>query len=634
VHIGRHWKADPDRLDHDIAGGTGPDDFDLGIDNVTTAQHDNGAKHHHRALPGIDHDPTDDYNIAYRLANRSSRFEGRIPHNRGPQPARRELGGPCGRRPVADTASPAAGRDLSGRNVQDMALVGRFSRRLRDRDDDHLPLPAGPVSNGEFVPAASSADARATNALIRSAVDDAARRLGMDRRRFLQGAGAIAASLAAFEVAGCSASAGRSSRTSRRSRGGTFAAPSPLDTAACEQALATKAEFIIDAHTHHVIPTGPWTENAHDTVGLILGMLPAGCTDNARLDCVDRATYLHDVFLASDTTMAILTDVPNSGPPTAPIPFPEAMNTQLILEGLAHGGASRLLVESVIAPNVGPLGATLDEMSSAAATGQVSAFKVYTAWSPSGPGYSLADPAIGLPTVQHAHDLGVKVFVAHKGLPLVHFDPAFNHPDDVVAVSRQFPDMHFVIYHAAWDPSHVEGPYDPAATVGIDTLLVALDRHGVPPNDNVWVDLATLWRQLLTQPDQAAHAVGKLLKRVGDKRVLWGTDAIWYGSPQPQIMAMRAFQITAEYQDRFGYPALTDDIRAAIFGANAAALFGIDASATRCALTADPLSANISESADLRSDGALPSAWTPRGPTTRREVLSWLASPTTRWLPS
>ena len=143
-----------------------------------------------------------------------------------------------------------------------------------------------------------------------------------------------------------------------------------------------------------------------------------------------------------------------------------------------------------------------------------------------------------------------------------------------------------------------------------------------------------MWRQLLTQPDQAAHALGKLLSRVGQHRVMWGTDAIWYGSPQPQIMAMRAFQITAEFQDRYGYPALTDEVKAAIFGLNAANLFGIDPTATRCALTTDPLTANIEESAQLRDDGALPSAWTPHGPTTRRQVLSWLASPATHWMPS
>ena len=86
-----------------------------------------------------------------------------------------------------------------------------------------------------------------------------------------------------------------------------------------------------------------------------------------------------------------------------------------------------------------------------------------------------------------------------------------------------------------------------------------------------------MWRQLLTQPDQAAHALGKLLSRVGQQRVMWGTDAIWYGSPQAQIMAMRAFQITEQFQEQYAYPALTDDVKAAIFGLNAAHLFGIDA---------------------------------------------------------
>src|SRR5580692_9763264 len=477
-----------------------------------------------------------------------------------------------------------------------MGGVGRFARRLRDRNDDHLPLAAGPVSNGEFVPAAPTAHDRAVNALIRRSIDDASRRTGVDRRRFLQGAGAVAASLGALELAGCSSGA---THQAGPSHGGHFTVPPPEDTAACANAL-TGSEFIFDVHTHHVIPGGPWVQNSPETTSLVLSMLPAGCTDTPQLDCVDRATYLHDLFLASDTTVAVLTDVPNSGPSNAPIPFADALSTKEITAGLTHGGASRVLVENILAPNVGPLGATLDEMTAAAHSGHLAAFKVYTAWSPTGQGYSLEDPAIGLPTVQHAHDLGVKVFVAHKGLPLVNFDPAFNHPDDVVAVSRQFPDMDFVIYHAAWQPSRVEGPYDPTAPVGIDSLLAALDRHHVPPNDNVWVDLATVWRQLITQPDQAAHALGKVLNRVGQNRVMWGTDAVWYGSPQPQIMAMRAFQITAEFQERYGYPALTDAVKASIFGLNAAKLFGLDPTATRCGLATDPLTTNIAESAELR----------------------------------
>jgi uncharacterized protein len=329
----------------------------------------------------------------------------------------------------------------------------------------------------------------------------------------------------------------------------------------------------------------------------------------------------------------MLTDVPNSGPNDAPIPFADALGTQQATDGLTAPGASRLLVQNVIAPNVGPLQARLDDMTAAASTGRVAAFKVYTAWSPTGHGWSLDDPAIGLPVLQHAHDLGVRVLVAHKGLPLVNFDPAHNLPDDVVAVSRIFPDMQFVVFHAGWLPTRREGPRNQANPTGIDGLLAALDRHGVPPDDNVWVDLGTVWRQVLTDPDQAAHVLGKLLSRVGTHRVLWGTDAIWYGSPQPQIMALRAFHLSAAYQEHYGYPDLTDAVKAQIFGLNAAGLFGVDATATRCAVTADPLTSTQPAIRQLQAAAALPSPWAPRGPTTRRQTLDWLASPATRWRP-
>ena len=74
--------------------------------------------------------------------------------------------------------------------------------------------------------------------------------------------------------------------------------------------------------------------------------------------------------------------------------------------------------------------------------------------------------------------------------------------------------------------------------------------------------------------------LGKLLTRVGEDRVLWGTDAIWYGSPQPQIMALRAFEITPEYQERYGVSRRSRaERKRKIFGANAARLFGLDPAA-------------------------------------------------------
>ncbi len=53
-------------------------------------------------------------------------------------------------------------------------------------------------------------------------------------------------------------------------------------------------------------------------------------------------------------------------------------------------------------------------------------------------------------------------------------------------------------------------------------------------------DIASTWRSLLTDPTQAAHAVGKLLKRLGTRRVLWGTDSVWYGPPQTFLMLLLA----------------------------------------------------------------------------------------------
>jgi hypothetical protein len=80
----------------------------------------------------------------------------------------------------------------------------------------------------------------------------------------------------------------------------------------------------------------------------------------------------------------------------------------------------------------------------------------------------------------------------------------------------------------------------------------------------------------MQKPDQAAHTLGKLIKHVGAKRVLWGSDSIWYGSPQDQIQAFRAFQISKEFQDKFGYAPLTPQVKADIFGLNAAPLYRVD----------------------------------------------------------
>ncbi len=501
-------------------------------------------------------------------------------------------------------------------------------------DDDRidLPLVLGPVSNGEFVPGAPTRrDYELARAVLERA-DSAARRLGIDRRRFLQTAGGMAALLGAINVAGCSS--GRTAAAGSVRPGGTYHTPPPEDLPACESALGGHGEFIMDVHTHHVMPSLPWRNTAPATLQLVLDMLPPDCTASNPLTCVDRSAYLHDVFLASDTTVALLSDLPSKGGSTDVLPFGDAEGTLQMANALTRGGSSRLLLQNVLAPNFGPLGASLEEMTKNAETGKVSAFKVYTAWGPGGRGFDLDDPSIGLPVVQHANDLGVKILCGHKGLPLLNFKSAWDQPRDMVAVSRQFPDMQFVVYHSGWTPDHVEGPYNPADPVGVDSLLKALDDYNVPPDSNVWADVATMWRVLLADTDQAAHAIGKLLKRLGTHRLMWGTDSVWYGPPQTQIMAFRAFQISAAYQYLYGYPELTDAVKAQVLGLNAAQLFGLDPAATRCVLAADMLEENRPVQRELAAKGDLPAPWVPRGPVSRGQVLRWLADEKGPWIPA
>jgi hypothetical protein len=55
-------------------------------------------------------------------------------------------------------------------------------------------------------------------------------------------------------------------------------------------------------------------------------------------------------------------------------------------------------------------------------------------------------------------------------------------------------------------------------------------------------------------PNQAAHLLGKLITYVGPLRIAWGTDSLWFGSPQPEIVAFRAFQFSEQAKSFYKLP--------------------------------------------------------------------------------
>ena len=142
---------------------------------------------------------------------------------------------------------------------------------------------------------------------------------------------------------------------------------------------------------------------------------------------------------------------------------------------------------------------------------------------------------------------------------------------DVGRVAKRFPDVNFLIYHSGFVAGQPEGPYDASAhrrhrRAGARACV----ENGVKPGSNVYAELGSTWRFLMRDPDAAAHVLGKLLKYVGEDNVLWGTDSIWYGSPQDQIQAFRTFQIARRARaSSTAIPKITPALRAKVFGRNA-----------------------------------------------------------------
>jgi predicted TIM-barrel fold metal-dependent hydrolase len=147
---------------------------------------------------------------------------------------------------------------------------------------------------------------------------------------------------------------------------------------------------------------------------------------------------------------------------------------------------------------------------------------------------------------------------------------------DVGPIAKRFPDMKFLIYHSGYVMTGTEGPYNEKRNDGVDRLVRSARENGIGPGGNIYPELGSTWRALMRDPNQAAHTLGKLIKQFGEANVLWGSDSIWYGSPQDQIQAFRSFQISREFQDKFGYAPMTQRLRAKIFGLNAAKVYGIN----------------------------------------------------------
>jgi predicted TIM-barrel fold metal-dependent hydrolase len=451
----------------------------------------------------------------------------------------------------------------------------------RGEIDPGLPLQLGPCSNGEYLPPALTELRREAMRRARAAADDHARRHGWSRRRFLLSSAGLVSGLAILQA--CSDEQSRSEGTEPGGRFGVpptaatdpdeadatvHGTPAPATPAPATTAPAAPADVVVDVQTHFL-----------ERGDFGAGFPQAGCGDE---NCFSAEHWRDLVLGGSDTAVAVISAVPVVGE-ADPLSV-EAMERGRMLAAELCGD-DRVLIQGHAVPDVGPLDAALASMAAVAAAHELCAWKVYT-HAPSGwflDDHDPAAPAIGGPFLQAARDSGVPVVAVHKGLS---GGSRYASPVDIGPAAAAHPDLSFLVYHSGYESGFTEGPYD-AEGDGVDRLVRSLTEAGIGAGGNVYAELGSTWRTVMGSPDEAAHVLGKLLVALGPERILWGTDSIWYGSPQDQIAAFRAFEITPAFQERFGYPALTAEVKRRILGQNAVELFGISPPAGGCATPAE-----------------------------------------------
>jgi hypothetical protein len=483
------------------------------------------------------------------------------------------------------------------------------------RDDDWLPIKFGPVSNGEFHPQPHSPVLKEVIRRTHRLADERARRLNMSRRQFLNSITGAAATL--FVLGACSK---EEARSRGESAGGRYdvSEDATTDTATALEELGGE-EFIFDVQTHYVNydlagEVGSWTELFPQA------RCEEGVSGGDSRVCFTADAYFQEMYVRSDTSMSVLSALPSQvlvGLQPADMAFAIDAATRIGVDGrvLMHGGAY---------PHHGPIEPALLGMSDLRDRYDIAAWKIYT-MTPTDAHFYFDDhdpsrPQIGQRFIDHVREIGPPIICTHKGLSsIVRSSPELASPVDIGPAAARNPDVNFVVYHSGFEPSgQGVGPYDPADPnpQGVDRLIRSVTDAGLEPNANVYAELGGTWWFVMRDPTVAAHVLGKLLTYIGEDRVVWGTDSIWFGTPQDQIQAMRTFQISEELQDQHGYPALTDEIKAKIFGINSARLYDIEPITGPAGLTPEEVEAVRSSMQPART----------YGPTTIAQSMAMIAA--------
>jgi len=454
------------------------------------------------------------------------------------------------------------------------------------------PIPVQSVSSDEFMPSLQTAKQREFEARVKEMGAAAAKRLGMSRRRFFQtAAGMATAFLAMNDTYGPLFGVSR--------------AEAQTPERADERAKRLAGQFIMDMHTHFLRPgTRIMGFVAQRNAVGKAGWNPALAGKEQTIDDLMFQNYLKEIYLDSDTKVACISGAPSEIPEDWFLTNEMKALARADVNGLA--GTRRMFSHAIFTPGYD---GWMEQVDHALKDLKPDSMKGYTIGDNSHKDLSkhpwrMDDEKLVYPAYEKFLKAGIRNVCVHKGL----FPPstekqfphllAYSDVRDVAKAAKDWPQVNFIIYHGGYrwaGGGRVEDAWRQFEETGriewVTDLAEIPAKHGV---NNVYADVGQLFAQsTIADPRVTAVMMGQLVKGLGADHVCWGTDAIWTGSPQWQIEALRRLEIPDDLQRKYGLAPLgpaDGPVKTAIFGGNNARLYD-SKPAQRAALGNDRIAA-------------------------------------------
>src|SRR5882724_6122401 len=332
------------------------------------------------------------------------------------------------------------------------------------------PIPTQSVSSDEFLPAPQTQRQRQVEARVRAMGDALAKKHGMTRRRFLTTASGMAAAfLAMNEVYGALYDVS--------------VAEAQAPGMAKERADALSKQFVMDCHTHFLrddtrIMTFVRQRQAVGKAGWNKALADKAQT----IEDLKFANYYKEVFLDSDTKVALISGAPSE------VPQDWYLTNEMKAEARARvnkdAGSRRMLSHAIFTPGYP---GWMEQVDHALRDLKPDSFKGYTIGDNTSKNLSkhpwrMDDDKLVYPFYEKLLRAGYDKVCVHKGLFPPSVEQQFPHllaysdVRDVGKAARDWPKINFIIYHGGYR-------FAGGGKVEDDGLAPVADRGAAAPGD-------------------------------------------------------------------------------------------------------------------------------------------------------